>query len=118
MAVTIWHNPRCSKSRQTLALLQEQGLEPTVVEYLKTPPSAEEIADAIALLGIAPRDLMRPKEAPYKDLGLGEPGVSDGALVEAMATNPILIERPVVFAGGKAAIGRPPEAVLDILKGD
>ncbi len=115
MTVTIWHNPRCSKSRQTLALLTERGIEPAVVEYLKTPPSVDEIADALKQLGIGARDLMRHKEAPFRDLGLGDPSVPETTLVEAMASHPILIERPVVFSGGKAAIGRPPEAVLEIL---
>jgi len=114
MSVTMWHNPRCSKSRQTLDLLRENGVDPRIVEYLKTPPSADEISAVLGLLGIDARALMRTKEAVYKELNLG--GVdSEAALISAMTKNPTLIERPVVLANGKAAIGRPPEAVLDIL---
>ncbi len=114
MTVTIYHNPRCSKSRQTLALLTEKGVEPEIVEYLKSPPSGKEIADLLGMLGIEPRALMRTKEAVYKELGLAQ--VDDPkALVAAMAENPILIERPIVVSGGKAALGRPPEQVLEIL---
>lgn len=114
MTVTIYHNPRCSKSRQTLALLQDKGIEPEIVEYLKTPPSAEEIAGILKKLGIEARALMRTKEAVYKELGLG--AVDDEkALIKAMAENPVLIERPVVIKGAKAALGRPPEQVLEIL---
>ena len=114
MSVTIYHNPRCSKSRQTLALLHDKGIEPEIVEYLKTPPSAEEIAGILKKLGIEARALMRTKEAVYKELGLA--AVSDEqALIAAMAENPVLIERPVVIKGAKAALGRPPEQVLEIL---
>jgi arsenate reductase len=114
MSVTIYHNPRCSKSRQTLALLQDKGIEPEIVEYLKTPPSAEEITDILQKLGIEARALMRTKEAAYKELGLAK--VEDEkALIAAMAENPVLIERPVVIKGSKAALGRPPEQVLEIL---
>ena len=115
MSVTIYHNPRCSKSRQTLALLQEKGVEPTVVEYLKTPPSAADLSDILSKLGMAPRDLMRKKEAPYGENNLGDESLSADALIAAMVENPILIERPIVLSGGKAAIGRPPESVLEIL---
>lgn len=115
MGVTIYHNPRCSKSRQTLDLLRERGIEPSVVEYLKTPPSAAEIADILEKLGRTPRELMRTKEAEYKDQGLGDPSLGDGALINAMVATPKLIERPIVLAGGKAAVGRPPESVLEIL---
>lgn len=111
--VTLWHNPRCSKSREALALLREKGIEPTVVEYLKTPPSAAEIRRVLSLLGIAPRDLMRTKEAPYKDQGLKEVS-DDAALIDAMAATPILIERPVAITKDKAALGRPPENVLGV----
>ena len=114
MSVTIYHNPRCSKSRQTLALLQDKGIEPEIVEYLKTPPSADEIAAILKKLGIEPRALMRTKEAPYKELGLADVS-DDKALIEAMAENPVLIERPIVIKGAKAALGRPPEQVLEIL---
>lgn len=115
MSVTIWHNPRCSKSRQTLQLLKDRGIEPDVVEYLKLPPSSDAIQDALKKLNMAPRDLMRRKEAPYKENGLDDAGLSDDALVQAMHDNPVLIERPVVLANGKAAVGRPPEQVLEIL---
>lgn len=115
MNIVIYHNPRCSKSRQTLALLEEKGLTPDVVEYLKTPPSAEQIKAILASLSLAPRDLMRRKEESYKALDLDNPGLSDDALIKAMVENPILIERPIVVKDGKAALGRPPEAVLAIL---
>ncbi|MCB1420875.1 MAG: arsenate reductase (glutaredoxin) [Nitratireductor sp.] len=110
----IWHNPRCSKSRQTLELLRENGIEPEIVEYLKTPPSAAEIATVIKQLNIEPRGLMRTGESVYKELGLAN--VGDGkSLIAAMANNPVLIERPVVLHKGKSALGRPPEDVLKIL---
>jgi arsenate reductase (glutaredoxin) len=112
--VTIWHNPRCSKSRQTLALLRDKGVEPEIVEYLKDQPSEADIRDALAKLGIAPRKLMRTGEAVYKELGLKDVS-EDDALIKAMVENPILIERPVVLNGEKAALGRPPEDVLTIL---
>ena len=113
--VTIYHNPRCSKSRQTLSLLKDKGIEPEVVEYLKSPPTKETIAQLLDQLGMEPRDAMRRKEAVYKELNLADPGLSRDALIQAMAENPILIERPIVTAKGKAAMGRPPEAVLEIL---
>jgi len=115
MTVTIYHNPRCSKSRQTLQLLGDRGVEPEVVEYLETPPNAVELGRLLDLLGLEPRQLMRRKEAPNKELGLGGEGLSRAALIQAMAENPILIERPIVVTNGKAALGRPPEAVLEIL---
>lgn len=113
--VRIWHNPRCSKSRGTLELLREHGIEPLVTDYQAQPPSTAEIEQALELLGLEPRDLMRRGEGVYAELGLDDPGLSRKQLIEAMAANPILIERPVVFANGKAAIGRPPENVLAIL---
>jgi arsenate reductase len=115
MKVTIWHNPRCSTSRRTLDLLRERGIEPEVVEYLKTPPTAEEIQEVLTRLGKRPREILRKKEPAYAEQGLGEPDVTDAQLVAAMARTPILIERPIVLAGKKAALGRPPEAVLEIL---
>ncbi len=115
MAVTIYHNPRCSKSRQTLDLLRARDVEPQIVEYLQTPPSADELRRILALLGIGPRDLMRKKESEYKAAGLDDPALDDDALIAAMVAAPILIERPIVVHGGKAALGRPPETVLDIL---
>lgn len=115
MSITIYHNPRCSKSRQTLELLRERGIEPVIVEYLKTPPSAHELERILALLGLEPRQLMRRGESEYKANGLDDLGLPRQALVQAMVDHPILIERPIVLANGKAALGRPPEAVLAIL---
>lgn len=115
MAVTIYHNPRCSKSRETLALLNERGLDVEIVEYLETPPDAATLARLLDRLGLEPRDLMRKKEAPYKDLGLDDPSLDRAVLIAAMVENPVLIERPIVVAGGRVALGRPPEAVLRIL---
>ena len=115
MTVTIYHNPRCSKSRATLKLLVQRGVAPDIVEYLKTPPDAATLDGMLTKLGMEPRDLMRRKEAPYRENGLDDAGLGRDALIAAMVANPILIERPIVVAGGKAAIGRPPEAVLEIL---
>ena len=115
MSVTIYHNPRCSKSRQTLELLRDRGHEPRIIEYLDAPPDAAELNEILDLLGLEPRQLMRPKEAVYGELGLDSPVLDRDALIAAMADNPILIERPIVLANGKAALGRPPEAVLEIL---
>lgn len=111
--VTIYHNPRCSKSRETLKLLRERGVEPQVVEYLKTPPSAEELKRLLALMGKRPRDILRAKEA--KAAGIDANALDDDALVAAMVANPATIERPIVVAGDKAALGRPPEAALAVL---
>ena len=114
METIIWHNPRCSKSRQTLALLQERGIEPTIRRYLDDPPSRAEIEDTLRMLNLEPRELMRTKESIYRELELGD--VDDrAALVTAMSEHPKLIERPVVIRGGRAALGRPPEAVLELL---
>jgi len=113
--VTIYHNPRCSKSRQTLALLNERGVEVEIVEYRKSPPNAATLAGLLDGLGLEPRDLMRKTEAAYKELGLDDPALDRAALIAAMARNPVLIERPIVVAGARVALGRPPEAVLDIL---
>ncbi len=115
MSVKIYHNPRCTKSRQTLQLLKDRGIEPEVIEYLKTPPSFEELSDIIDKLGIKPRDLIRKQEAEYKANGLDDNQLDNEAIVRTMVNNPILIERPIVTANNKAAIGRPPENVLDIL---
>jgi len=113
--IRIYHNPRCSKSRETLKLLQEKGIEPTVVEYLKDVPSEADISNLISLLGLSSaRELMRTKEAEYKEQGLA--AVTDeAALISAMANTPKLIERPIVVNGDKARIGRPPEQVLEIV---
>lgn len=115
MAVTIYHNPRCSKSRETLALLQDRGIEPKVVEYLSDTPDAATLDGLLKKLELEPRDLMRRKEAPYRELGLDDPGLSREALIAAMVEHPILIERPIVVKGARAALGRPPEKVLEIL---
>ena len=113
--VTIFHNPRCSKSRRTLQLLQENGVEPTIVEYLREPPSTEQISQLLALLGLTPRELMRTKEAAYRDNRLHASDLDDTALIAAMHEHPILIERPIVVAGDAAVLGRPPEDVLSLL---
>ena len=115
MSTTIYHNPKCSKSRQTLELLKENGITPAVIEYLKTPPTAETLKVILGQLGMAPRDLMRKKEDIYTELKLDNPSLTEDALIDAMVKHPILIERPIVLASGKAALGRPPEQVLDIL---
>jgi len=111
--VTIYHNPRCAKSRATLELLRKKGIEPRVVEYLKEPPSAAELKRILGLLGMRPRDLLRKAEA--KAEGLDVAGSTEATLIAAMAKHPIMIERPIVVAGDRAALGRPPEAVLKIL---
>lgn len=113
--VTIWHNPRCSKSRGTLELLHAHGVEPAIVDYQKTPPAVDAIERALQLLGMQPRELMRKGEPLYAELHLDDAHLTRGELVAAMAAHPTLIERPIVFANDKAAIGRPPEAVLTIL---
>ncbi len=115
MEIVIYHNPRCSKSRATLQLLREKGIEPKIIEYLKTPPSREALEAILNKLGMAPRDLMRKKEKIYKEKNLDNPDLTHDQLIEAMIENPILIERPIVVAGDKAAIGRPPENVLEVL---
>jgi arsenate reductase (glutaredoxin) len=113
--VTIYHNPRCSKSRQTLALLEDKGVAPKIIEYLKTPPSVVELKRILKKLGLKPRDIVRKGEAVYAELGLKDRDVTDDELLTLMVENPILIERPIVVAGDHAALGRPPEAVLKIL---
>ncbi len=113
MTVTIWHNPRCSKSRRALALIEEQGHEPEIVEYLEKPPSIQQLKELSELLGKGPNEFIRKGEKVYKQLELK--GSDDQTLFAAMSGNPILIERAIVFANGKAVIGRPPENVLEIL---
>ncbi len=115
MTIRILHNPRCSKSRATLALLQERGIEPEIVSYLENPPTAKELAGILSKLGKTPRELMRKGEAEYREQGLSDSSLSDEQLIAAMVATPRLIERPIVLANGKAAVGRPPESVLDIL---
>jgi arsenate reductase len=113
--VRIYHNNRCSKSRATLALLEEHGEEVEVINYLDTPPSAAELTVLLKQLGMSARELIRSGEAEYQSLGLDNAAIDDAALIAAMVTHPKLIERPIVVANGKAALGRPPEAVLAIL---
>ncbi|SFR61357.1 arsenate reductase [Marinobacter gudaonensis] len=114
-ATRIFHNPRCSKSRQALELLHERGIEPEIIRYLETPPTAQELTDILDRLELAPRQLMRTKEKEYGELGLDNPELTREQLIAAMVETPRLIERPIVLANGKAAVGRPPENVLDIL---
>jgi arsenate reductase len=116
MTVTIWHNPRCGKSRQTLALLQENGVTPTIREYLKQPPGKAEVETLLDMVGGAPGELIRDGEAEFKVLGRKKAEMSKADIVEAIVAHPILLQRPIVVAGKKAAIGRPPEAVLPLLK--
>ena len=111
--ITIWHNPRCSKSRETLALLTDKGIAPEVRLYLDDVPTADELRSALATLGLTAGELVRRKEALFKDLDLADS--NDDQLIDAMVANPKLIERPIVFANGRAALGRPPENVLAIL---
>ena len=115
MSITIYHNPKCSKSRQTLKLLQEQGINPVTIEYLKNPPTVEKLKEILSLLGVSPRDLIRKKEDEYKELDLANSKLTDEDLIHFMVKHPILIERPIVLANGKAALGRPPEQILNIL---
>lgn len=115
MPATIYHNPRCSKSRQTLQLLNDNGIEPEIVEYLKNPPSEEALSAILQLLELEPRDLMRKNEAPYKELNLANEVLTRDELIAAMVQHPILIERPIVVSGDKAVIGRPPENVLEVI---
>ncbi|MCQ8128643.1 arsenate reductase (glutaredoxin) [Methylomonas rivi] len=115
MSVKIYHNPRCSKSRETLKLLEEKGIQPDVVEYLKHPPTTEELTDILNKLGLQPRQLMRTQETEYKENGLDDKSLSGAELIAAMIRIPKLIERPIVLANGKAAVGRPPENILNIL---
>ncbi|MTI62630.1 arsenate reductase (glutaredoxin) [Methylophaga sp.] len=113
--IQILHNPRCSKSRQTLALLEEKGIEPDIIKYLDTPPSAAELKQILQKLGISARDLLRKGEDDYKALNLKDPSLSEDELINAMVKHPKLIERPIVIKDNKARLGRPPESVLDII---
>jgi arsenate reductase len=115
MSVSIYHNPRCSKSRQALKLLEEKGVQPEIVKYLDTPPDHATLARILEMLGLEPRELMRKKEKEYKELGLNDPLLTREQLIDAMVTHPRLIERPIVIKDGRAALGRPPESVLEIL---
>lgn len=111
----MYHNPRCSKSRAALALLRDRGIEPEIVEYLKTPPDLETLRALVGMLGIRPRELLRTGEAEYRELGLDDPGLPDERILQAMVDHPRLIERPIVVQGGRARLGRPPERVLEVL---
>ena len=113
--VRIYHNPRCSKCRLSMQLLEDNEVNPDVVEYLKQPPSTDELADILDLLALEPRELMRKHEAPYRELGLDNDRLGRDELIQAMVDNPILIERPIVIHGNRAVIGRPPEKILDII---
>ncbi len=112
--VTIYHNPRCSKSRQTLQLLRDRGIDPEIIEYLNTPPDKPTLQRLLNLLGLRPRQLIRQKESVYSQHGLSDPDLTDDELIAAMLADPILIERPIVVADGKAVIGRPPENIDEI----
>ncbi|MFC5698140.1 arsenate reductase (glutaredoxin) [Pseudomonas sp. GCM10022186] len=113
--LTLYHNPRCSKSRGALELLEARGLAPTIVRYLETPPNAAELRDLLAKLGLSARQLLRTGEDEYKALNLDDAGLSEEQLIAAMVAHPRLIERPILIAGDKAVVGRPPEKVLEIL---
>ena len=115
MSIKIYHNPRCSKSRQTLALLEDRGVELTIIDYLKCPPSADELKSILKKLDLSARDIVRKGEEAYKQHNLGEKTKSDDDIIAAIVTSPILMERPIVVAGEKAAIGRPPKSVLELL---
>src|SRR4051812_7935578 len=115
MAVTIWHNPKCATSRKVLDAIRKTGIEPRIVDYVKTPPSAAEIKAALKEMGMKPRELLRKRGTPYDDLGLDDPKVSDTALIAAMTRHPILIERPVVHGRKGTRLCRPPERLKEIL---
>ena len=112
---TMYHNPRCSKSRETLELLRARGIEPEIVEYLQSPPDARQLEQILDMLGLQPRQLMRTGETEYKENNLADTSLSRGELIQAMVDHPKLIQRPLVLNDGKAALGRPPELVLEIL---
>jgi arsenate reductase (glutaredoxin) len=115
-AVRIYHNPRCSKSREALALLEQQGAEIEIVPYLDTPPDNATLSELLKQLGLTARELMRRKEAPYSELGLDDPDLSEAELVKAMCDYPRLIERPIVVKDGRAILGRPPEKILELFQ--
>ena len=116
MSVTIYHNPACGTSRNTLAMIRATGVEPTVIEYLNTPPSREELRDLVRRMGVPLRDVMRQKGTPYDELGLGNPALSDDALLDAIELHPILINRPIVVTPKGVRLCRPSELVLDLLE--
>ena len=116
MTITIWHNPRCSKSRETLELLKKKGVEPTIREYLKQPPSKSEVEGLLDMVGGDPTMLIREGEAEFKALKKKKADLSKADIAKAIAAHPVLLQRPIVVSGKRAAIGRPPEAVLPLLK--
>jgi arsenate reductase len=113
--IVLWHNPRCTKSREALALLRAHGVEPTIVEYLKRPPSAPELDRVLFLLGLEPREFMRKEEDAWREADLDDPSLDRQTLITAMVAHPVLIQRPIAIHGNRAALGRPPERVLDLL---
>jgi arsenate reductase len=113
--LTLYHNPRCSKSRATLELLNRNGVQPEIVEYLKSPPTRETLAALLDMLGLEPRALMRTHEPEYREAGLDDPALSRAQLIDAMVRQPKLIERPIAVCAGRAVIGRPPDKVLELL---
>jgi len=115
MPITLYHNPRCSKSRQALELLRSRDVEPEIIEYLKTPPSAIELERILGLLAMEPRMLMRKKESVYSELALGDESLARHELIQAMIEHPILMERPIALSAERAALGRPPDKVLEVL---
>ena len=115
-AVKIFHNPRCSKSREAMQLIESEGIDPEIIDYLEEPPDFPQLVDLLDLLGLEPRELMRTREKAYRENGLDNPDLSRNDLIRAMVTHPILIQRPIVIHGSKAVIGRPPEKVMDILR--
>jgi len=115
VSTIIYHNPRCTKSRLSLELLRNKGIEPDIIEYLTTPPSASELKSILTLLGISARDIIRDKEPEYKERGLSDTTLSEDQIIQILVDTPKLIERPIVVHNGKAAIGRPPENILEIL---
>jgi arsenate reductase (glutaredoxin) len=114
-AIVIYHNPRCSKSRQALEMLNEHGVDAEIIEYLKTPPDADTLGGILDMLGLQPRELMRHNEKEYRELGLDDASLSREQLIAAMVEHPRLIQRPIVIRGDNAALGRPPENILEIL---
>jgi len=116
MPVTIYHNPACGTSRNTLAMIRQSGVEPTVIEYLKTPPGRERLVELINAMDLAPRDLLRRKGTPYEELGLGDPNKTDDQLIDAMVAHPILINRPIVVTPLGVRLCRPSEVVFEILE--
>lgn len=116
MTVTIYHNPACGTSRNTLAMIRASGVEPVVIEYLKTPPSRDRLEALIAAMGITPRALLREKGTPFAELGLGDPSLGDAALIDAMMAHPVLINRPIVETPRGTRLCRPSEAVLDLME--